>query len=371
MAPMTFNFMEQHPVQHPAQHPDQNLGFINVLPDADAYTLSTHSDSSGMHSQDPGFNLQPYPLDFTGAIDPLTNIEFQDQNHEQVPKHMSHALGRYLAEQQRAAQIEPAESTISDMSNSGGSPESLPPPSFKPAPIVTCSCLSSLYLTMDSLTRVPSDLLSAMRVTRNASKVAYDVINCPYCSNHAMMDDPTIPVPIQSFQNRMYLGALVPTVCNVYVTILEMIDVETAKAREEGRNMWFSLRDVGGLWGSIAEQPDSCPRLHDYDNKAVDPDSWRRTMRAIVRLDVHGLDEIPDDGLPRPRQQGLRDIVRLMDARSNRRHEILDELIASGQVAHHQNTVCAPGLKSLPQEQRACFRILDAARMALDNLVIS
>ena len=369
MAPMSFNLMGQHHTQHS----DQDLGFVNMLPDSDAYSMSTQTDPNGFLQHDAGFGIQPYPLGFDGGVEPITNIEFhgRDEDSLHVPKHMSHTLGRYLAAQHQAVPVEPAESITSDMSNSAGSPESLPAPSYKAMPTVTCSCLSSLYLTLDSLSRLPTDLIAAMRVARNASKIAYDVINCPYCSSPMLFEDPSVAPPMQSFQNFMCLGALIPTACNAYVAILDMIEVEAAKAKGDRQNMWFSLRDIGGLWGTIAEQPDKCPRLHDFDNRAIDPETWRRTMRAILRLDIHGLSEISDDGLPRP-TQGLRDIVRMLDERSNRRHERMDDMVASGQLPTSRHGVmCGNMHQTLPQEQRMCWKVLDAARIALDNLIIS
>jgi hypothetical protein len=369
-APLNFNLMDQHP----NQHSDQGLGYANMLPQPETFPVTTHPDSGGFLSVDPGFGMQTYPMGFDGELGSMANVEYPSRDEEsvQVPKHMSHTLGRYLASQHQAAPIEPAESIRSDVSNSAGSPESLSTPVYKAVPSVTCSCLSSLYLTLDSISRLPADLLAAMRVARNASKVAFDVINCPYCSNPSLFEDPNVPPPVQCFQNLMCLGALIPTACNAYVSILEMIEMEAASARHDRRNMWFSLRDVGGLWGSVADQPDRCPRLHDFDNRAVDPETWRRTMRAILRLDIHGLGDLSDDGLPVQVQQGLRDIVRLLDERSNRRHETMDEMIASGQLSTMPRPLFGwATAKSLPQDQRMCWRVMDAARVALDNLVIS
>jgi hypothetical protein len=156
MAPLAFNFMGQ---DHGQRH-DQSFGFTDVLPNADSYAVSMPSESSGFMSHDSNLAMDPYSLGFTGGIDPLSHVEYDNHNEEGllVSKDMTHSLGRYLAAQQYASSVDPPESTISDMSNSAGSPEPLPAPCYKPAPIVTCGCLSSLYLVLDELSRLPPDL---------------------------------------------------------------------------------------------------------------------------------------------------------------------------------------------------------------------
>lgn len=211
-----------------------------------------------------------------------------------------------------------------------------------------------------------------MRVARNASKVAHDVINCPNCSV-PLLDEPSTPPPIQCFQNLMFLGTLVPSACNAYATILEMVDNETALAKKHGRTFWFSFKEIGGLWGEVGSTTDCCSTIRNYNNSKMAPDLWRATIRGLLRLDVYGISEV-DDGFSTTgpyTQIGLRDVVRLLEERTRKRHEILDSFIASGQGAKVLPVGVLYPNKPCPPEERNCVRILETARVALDNLVIA
>lgn len=303
-------------------------------------------------------------------------------------------------------------SSHSDTSNSAHSPEGLPlplplslstpslsppPPSSLsnsssrtpsdpvPVPVANCGCLSSLYLALDSLSRLPPDVLGAMRVARQATKIAHDVIKCRVCSGPDGEEDGDCakPPPIQALQNTMCLAALVPSACNAYATILGMIDREAdaAAARRkdddnDGENgndtIWFSFRDVGGLWHAVGENHAHCPRVRSYNDRFLEPTQWRAVMRAILRLDVDGLGA-PCGGAHAPgySHHGLRDVVRLLDERNDRRHRRMDEISRRGGLAHARNALFPGPYRPVPYRQRNCVQILEAARMALDNLVIS
>ncbi|KAH7022814.1 hypothetical protein EDB80DRAFT_20571 [Ilyonectria destructans] len=321
------------------------------------------------------------PMNITG-VDLLGSINFNEPDHSQaVSRDLSDSLQRYMAEQvslpQRTSSSTPANSSLgSDHGTSVGSPDGSvstpPPPSLRAVPTINCSCLSSLFLALDNLSRLPQEVIPAMRVARNASKVAHDVINCPSCSA-PLLDGSFAPPPIQSFQNLMFLGTLVPSACNAYATILEMVDTETALAKKQGRTFWFSFKDIGGLWGKVGESCDNCSAIRSYNNSSMAPDLWRMTIRALLRLDVYGIGAI-DSGTPDNEtytQLGLKDVVTLLEERTRKRHDMLDELIATGNIAKampmgviYPNKPCTP-------EERNCVRILETARVALDNLVIA
>lgn len=164
-----------------------------------------------------------------------------------------------------------------------------------------------------------------------------------------------------------------PSACNAYAAILEMVDAETALAKNQGRNFWFTFKDVGGLWGIVGENSDNCGIIQNYNNKSMVPDMWRLTIRALLRLDVYGMENIQTDAT-NPKcynQEGLKDVVDMLEERSRVRHAKLDELIASGEITKgglqgviYPKTPCPP-------EARNCTRILETARIALENLVIA
>ena len=261
------------------------------------------------------------------------------------------------------------EKTPSLSSQGGTPPDSNYTPSFVPA-TGSCGCLASLYLALDSLQRLPKQVGPAMSVARNAAKAAHDAIRCPVCSppfvNQADL------VPLSSFQNMMVLGALLPSTANAYRHILVMIDEEAARAAAEGRELRFMINEYGGVWGSLAQSENVCGTTERFQNAAMEPTMWRLTVRALLKVDVYGINSSCGDGpkatcLPFT-QLGLKDIVMMMEERSIRRHGQLDELIAKGFIKPHTN--CGQPLPA-PGERPTCLRIIDIAKSSIANLIIA
>ncbi|KAH7171134.1 hypothetical protein EDB81DRAFT_909831 [Dactylonectria macrodidyma] len=360
-----------------------NMEFWDVLP-GNYFDVPTDPNLFLSADMAPdGTNVVP-PMNLSG-VDLLGNINFDEPDHAHgVSRDLSDSLQRYMAEQvslpRATSSSTPANSSLdSDHGTSVGSPTGSvstpppppPPPSMRAVHTVSCSCLSTLFLALDSLSHLPQEVIPAMRVARNASKVAHDVIKCSTCSI-PLIDEPSAPTPIQSFQNLMLLGTLVPSACNAYATILEMVDAETALAKKQGRFFWFTFKDIGGLWGSVGETSDHCSAIHSYNNSSMAPDMWRMTIRAILRLDVYGMGKV-DFGIPHATytQLGLKDVVTLLEDRTRKRHELLDELIATGNTPKSVTTGVIYPNKPCTPEERNCTRILETARVALDNLVIA
>lgn len=355
-----------------------NLEFLDLLPPDYSATFFQHEPQVFVPPEThDGTSTMPFALN---GVDLLEGINFDepDPSEAAASKDFSDSLQQYMAEQ-FSRPIEPIESPLtnstttpeSDESNVAESPASTPS-SMRAVPTVNCSCLSSLYLALDSLARLPDEVLAAMRVARNASKTAHDVINCPVCAL-PLLEDPAAPPPIQCFQNMMFLGALVPSACNAYAAILEMIDAETALAKHQGRNFLFRFKEVGGLWGNMSIETSNCGVVANYDNKSMPPDMWRLTMRALLRVDVYGMTEPKAGGTPTQPfvQQGLKDVVDMLEERSRMRHNKLDEMVASGQLPKETLQGVIYPKTAVPPEQRNCVKILETARIALENLVIA
>lgn len=395
-----------------------NFDFLDLLPTS--YHETTQIDPQILVPSDSVVDGSGFPFAFNHGADLLGAINFDEPDtatNTDMSKLLTDSLAQHWTSMpaQNEAPERP-ESFSSGLSQSADSPGSLSGPSsssattaqggddeFSPqqradgrqpweerhdydhdqqqqlprvVPSIACGCLSSLYLALDSLSRLPSDIPSAMRVARNATRVAHDVIKCPYCSD-SLIDDPTRPPPIQCFQNLMFLAALVPSACNAYAGILEMLDREAAAARREGRTIYFSFKEIGGLWGALADGPRTgCNIAQSLNNQRLAPDAWRNTMRAILRLDVYGFTDNHhsnggESGAPKCHQNGLKDVVRLLEERSARRHDMLDEMVAQGTMPHTHYMVMPGPYKPVPPEERNCIKILDAARIALENLVIA
>ncbi|XP_044724788.1 uncharacterized protein HRG_02684 [Hirsutella rhossiliensis] len=289
-----------------------------------------------------------------------------------APKDANDSWKHFVASHHHSPPEHRLPSSSSDLSTAVESPDPSPRATVKAIPSISCGCLSSLYLALESLAHLPSDVTSAMRVARSACKVAQDVVECRHCSN-AFFDDPLKPPPIQGFQNLMFLGALVPSACNAYASILEMVDDKTASAKRENRTLFFSLKDMGALWDTASADGGHCCAMHSLNNKHLKPEAWQRAVRAVLKMDVYGLGGCPSASPPPfPRRKGLKDVLAQLDQTSRRRHEIIDELNAKGQVPKHSPYLMSPlNQAPCPPEQRNCVRIIETARMALDRLVIA
>ncbi len=272
-----------------------------------------------------------------------------------------------------APAIEPSlqEKAPSLTSPSVSTPESQTP-CFHPvhAESKVCGCLASLYLALDSLQQLPSEAGPAMRVARHASKTAHDAVYCSGCSppNYT---DPHVQPPVQSFQSMMMLGTLLPTIANAYHRILSMVDEEAAEAEKDRRNLTFSLEECGGIWGRLADVDDMCDAAAHLEGAVLEPSLWRRTVRALLRIDVYGINSpggsMEANDCKRFVLIGLKDIILLLEKRSKLRHESVDAAIAAGLVRNSE----ASELTLAPAGKHACQQIFEIARNSIDHLVIA
>lgn len=236
-------------------------------------------------------------------------------------------------------------------------------------PSVSCPCLSSLYMALESLSNLPRNISAAMRIARHAAKVAHSVISCKVCA--CDMLDVAKPAPMQAFQNMMLLATLVPSACNAYTAIVEMIDAETQAALRQGRAMHFSLREVGAVWNHRGADggPWLPAEILEFDNTDLGPHEWRRILLAIIRLDVYGNQQKrPSRLVGPPGMMSLSDVVALLDERSSKRHDLVDAAAAAGTLPEHKHYMMTP--RSCKPEDRNCVRVLEVARLALNSLVI-
>ncbi|KAK4147688.1 uncharacterized protein C8A04DRAFT_8829 [Dichotomopilus funicola] len=251
------------------------------------------------------------------------------------------------------------------------SPPSTNSPSTQPSPADSdsskiCGCVTAISQALTSLQDLPKEVGAAMAVARNATKTAHDTILCPICSDPPL--DPNLSPPIQSLQSVMMLGALLPSVSNAYMHILTMVDAEAAAADAERRQIRFSLSRYGGLWGYVAKvDPQKCGTGDRLENAMLEPILWRLTVRALLKMDVYGINEFtPGANDPEAQQPGLKDIINMMEERSRRRHEQMDALIASG-VVLRSNCQYVP---MSGMEKPTCMRIIEIAKRSMDDLII-
>ncbi len=177
---------------------------------------------------------------------------------------------------------------------------------------------------------------------------------------------------LPSLQSMMMLGALLPSLSNAYMRILTMVDAEAASADADRRKIKFTLEDYGGLWGWMAKMdPIRCGAADRLEGALLEPTLWRLTMRAMLKMDVYGINAnmtpgIEGDGNEEPNQPGLKDIINMMEERSRRRHLHLEEMVASGVELKSACQYVPLGSTEKP----TCMRIIDIAKRSMDELVI-
>lgn len=253
---------------------------------------------------------------------------------------------------------------LSTESNNSTSSENSPPQSTGGS---GCSCLASMYLSLASLQEFPKDIVPALRTVRSACATAAGSIWCQKCGGPVLLDDPN--PPIESFQNVMLLGTILPIIANGYQRLLQMIDDETTTAESLGQMKSFRFQDYGGLCG----QPTvACPNIARPIE--MSPGTWRTTVRALLRVDIYGHEQ------PGFKHKGLKDLVTEMENRQKTRHAMLEAHIASlgadslkfgaiigtGGLGGHGHTKC-------PHDGQihGCLQILSIAKRAIDNLTIA
>lgn len=239
--------------------------------------------------------------------------------------------------------------------------------STTPAP-GSCGCLASLYLALDGLTNLPTEVEPAIRAARSASKAAHESTHCKVCCPPLTE---TMRISISSFQNMMILGALFPSVVDAYRRILDMIEIETARAICERRQIHFSLPEYGGVWGQLGSDENVCNAASQYDNVTLEPAMWRLTVRALLKVDVYGLNcgpEGPGSKALRFSQMGLKDIVAQLEERSRARHAEVDAMLEAGLPG----PVGPAGVRAQHSlgEEPHCKRIIKIAKDAIASLDI-
>ncbi|KAK3695097.1 hypothetical protein B0T22DRAFT_371180 [Podospora appendiculata] len=237
-----------------------------------------------------------------------------------------------------------------------------------PSPL-PCDCSARLYCALESLQRLPNEICSALNITRNGARTAHNTVMCTVCGLPPL--ELSHRPPIASFQNMMMLGALLPSLSNAYVRILAMVDEETAKADAARSKIPFSLEGYGGMWGAVAHSKNACSAASNLEGVMLEPSMWRLTVRALLRFDVYGINEADAGGgasvtcdLTQP---GLKDIISMMEARSRKRHEELDALVASGAI---EDTNLLQYISHSSADDLPCMRIIDIAKKSIADLVI-
>jgi hypothetical protein len=318
-------------------------------------------------SQQPPEQPPQRPSAFWPMSSNLADINFDDPDPALIPQPAPEMTPEEVA-QLLSADLAETLPSLSPPSSSSPSTYASPPESDGTK---TCGCLAALYLAMESLQvqNFPNEVGAAMKTARTASKVAHDTILCPVCGDPPM--EPGCRPHLPALQSMMMLGALLPSLSNAYMRILTMVDAEMAAADADRRKIRFTIEGYGGLWGWLARMdPIRCGASERLEGALLEPILWRLTVRALLKMDVYGINSSMTPGLDgdeEAHQPGLKDIINMMEERSRRRHLHLDEMVASGVEF---KTPCQYVPLGSTTDKPTCMRIIDIAKRSMDDLVI-
>ncbi|TAQ88526.1 hypothetical protein B7494_g3142 [Chlorociboria aeruginascens] len=228
-----------------------------------------------------------------------------------------------------------------------------------------CSCLAAMYLALSALQNLPCDISTALPTVRGAARTASEALRCPHCGLTLLTK---VSPGIETFQNMMLLGTILPTITNAYLRLLDLVDAETNAAVAAGETKVFEFLHYGGLG---TRDPCAEETFGDCGWVANDtempPAQWRSSIRALLKVDIYGYEEL---GLS---VRGLRGLVDDAEKRQKDRHEWLNAQLADGTLDvetygqfDRGARICSNGEKS-----QTCIEIFKMAKFALDALIIA
>ncbi|KAK7744772.1 hypothetical protein SLS62_010005 [Diatrype stigma] len=409
------NFLTADLGSAPHFEPLQTIHHVQVQGDERAWGFG---GLTSQHLGDLNFDMAPL------SLSPPPQQQHQDQTMQQQPYTSSNIDPALFAASAAVASSDPPPSSdpvpgLSPPSGSASTPESS---ASSGGTAASCACTATLYLALDSMQKLPTDVTDGVRQARYAARTAWQVVNCPVCAttfeipNHHHQDlqqhnlqaptqplhaqqQQTSPPAMRNFQNLMLLATLIPSIVHAYEAILAAVDRETAAAQRDRRRLLFRLHGLGGVWGPLGEATArECGVNQAFGHREMEPAMWRLTVRALLKLDVYGLSNggaCNNMGKSGPTRLdfdatgggggggtipatadgnaalhlGLKDIVTLMENRSRARHAVMDALVLSG--AWPEVQVPAAFRLYDPGEPPTCQRIIALAKRSVERLVIA
>ena len=173
-----------------------------------------------------------------------------------------------------------------------------------------CPCFRRILDSLGALSASPTCWKDSVTTARQCARTVYEVLNRPLCqfcpeSHHAEFRG-----SIHRARVIILLGSVFPVIVEAYANAAQLVDDEATVARRAGRKLEFDLPSLGGLWGDLGDKGRGCERY--FVGLVTDADSWRATVRALLRTDAYGTDitHVNDEGKPYPyHHKGLWDFA--------------------------------------------------------------
>lgn len=144
-----------------------------------------------------------------------------------------------------------------------------------------CACLSTLYLTLNSLQSMDHTFAFpfALHPLREAMTTATEVLACPECPTRF----------VDAIINTQLLGTLFVSIAERFSKVLRHITSEASRAKLVCESKRFRLADLNTSTSHLHVGGLGCAAAFEIN---LTPDEWRSMCKKVVRAEVYG----PEDG---------------------------------------------------------------------------
>lgn len=210
-------------------------------------------------------------------------------------------------------------------------------------PFPNCACLSTLYLTLNTLqTMSPSFAFPyALHPLREAMTTASEVLACQECPTRF----------ITAVQNTQLVGTLLVSIAERFGKVLDSIGAEAVRAEQEGEKKTFRLADLNTSTSHLHTGGIGCAAAFKI---SLEPSEWRSLTKKVVRAEVYGAAE-GNNCCPH-----FMGILEQMESRQHYYH-CHDEAIPED-FPRDPDTGVKLGGRNVPKEDHLCLKLVGFAR---------
>lgn len=215
---------------------------------------------------------------------------------------------------------------------------SVPPDQF---PNMTCSCLSTMYLTLSSLQSLPSfSFPVVIPPLRSALASTLQILHCPNCPRETY----------SGIQNVITLTSLLTAIAERYHRVLKAIDEEAEQLAKSGRRKDFRVGDMSVDTLHLHTGKVDCPMGFHIELGA---EEWKKLAKKVVKTEVLGKGSSPTP---------LIEVVEQMQKRQTEWHSEMHEMDPEREKIFGSCKDVNRG------EDATCLRMVKQVRMMIDAM---
>lgn len=216
-----------------------------------------------------------------------------------------------------------------------------------PNTLPTCACLSTLYLTLNTLQSMDPGFKFpfALHPLREAMQTASEVLSCEQCPQRF----------ITAIQNTQLIGTLLMSIAERFSKVLESITSESLRADQANETKKFRLADLNTSTSHLHTGGLGCAAAFSID---LSPSEWRSMTKKVVRAEVHG----PSDG--NNCCVYFLALTKQMAERQNKWHQ--PEMKLPDDMPRDQEGVPIGGAR-MPREDHVCLKLVGYAEKLVEG----